>query len=46
MKEPNRGLEQLGIMLVKSQESFEEPDDIKAFLDEVMKESTGKTIII
>ena len=28
-------------------QSFEEPDDIKAFLDEVMmKESTGKTIII
>ena len=22
-------------------QSFEEPDDIKAFLDEVMKESTG-----
>jgi hypothetical protein len=28
-------------------QSFDEPDDnIKAFLDEVMKESTGKTIII
>jgi hypothetical protein len=27
-------------------QSFEEPDDVKAFLDEVMKESTGKTIII
>ena len=27
-------------------QSFEEQDDTKAFLDEVMKESTGKTIIL
>ena len=27
-------------------QSFEEHDDIKAFLDEVMKVSTGKTIIL